>query len=297
MNTKIKQIVIWGHKLHSHTHSYVHGAFAKAFESMGYNVLWLDNNDKVDSINFSNSLFITEGQVDQKIPINKESVYVLHNCDEQRYLGTKFVNLQVFTNGIENSEGFSGQKLDNMVYYDSNKNKLYQPWATDLLASEITENYEEPNNKIAIWIGSIWGGYHGNDTELSGFIESCKKNGYTFKYGQPGSCSFEQNMIAVKQAEIAPAIVGRWQKVNGYLPCRIFKNISYGKLGLTNSKTVSDLFEENVVFDTTDGLLERYLSMTTQQRKAMFLRSCKLVKEKHTYSNRINTILSVLGEI
>ena len=31
MVMEFKQIVIWGHKLHSHTHSYIHYAFHKAF--------------------------------------------------------------------------------------------------------------------------------------------------------------------------------------------------------------------------------------------------------------------------
>jgi hypothetical protein len=33
---EIKQIVIWGHKLHTHTHSYIHNAFFRAFQKMGY---------------------------------------------------------------------------------------------------------------------------------------------------------------------------------------------------------------------------------------------------------------------
>lgn len=31
--TEIKKVVIWGHKLHSHTHSYIHNAFYNAFKN------------------------------------------------------------------------------------------------------------------------------------------------------------------------------------------------------------------------------------------------------------------------
>ena len=31
----IKQVVIWGHKLHTHTHSYIHYGFYKAFNKLG----------------------------------------------------------------------------------------------------------------------------------------------------------------------------------------------------------------------------------------------------------------------
>ena len=46
---EIKQIVLWGHKLHTHTHSYIHYAFYKTFNHMGYKCLWLDDNDDVSS--------------------------------------------------------------------------------------------------------------------------------------------------------------------------------------------------------------------------------------------------------
>ena len=41
---KFSQIIIWGHKLHSHTHSYIHNAFYIAFKYLKYKVLWLDDN-------------------------------------------------------------------------------------------------------------------------------------------------------------------------------------------------------------------------------------------------------------
>ena len=81
----INQIIIWGHKLHSHTHSYIHYGFHKAFLYLGYKCLWLDNDDDIDNINFNNSLFITEGQVDENIPLLDNCFYVLHNCNGERY--------------------------------------------------------------------------------------------------------------------------------------------------------------------------------------------------------------------
>jgi Lrp/AsnC family transcriptional regulator for asnA, asnC and gidA len=34
----IKKVVIWGHKLHSHTHSYIHNGFYIAFKHLGYDI-------------------------------------------------------------------------------------------------------------------------------------------------------------------------------------------------------------------------------------------------------------------
>ena len=74
----IKQVVIWGHKLHTHTHSYIHNAFYKTYIHLGYKTIWLNNNDNITHIDFSNTLFLTEGQVDNRIPIRKDSYYILH---------------------------------------------------------------------------------------------------------------------------------------------------------------------------------------------------------------------------
>jgi len=82
---KIKQVVLWGHKLHSHSHSYIHGAFYKAFTFLRYKTLWLNNLDNISNINFEETLFITEGQVDQNIPIRSDCYYVIHNCDGKKY--------------------------------------------------------------------------------------------------------------------------------------------------------------------------------------------------------------------
>ena len=68
---KVKQFVAWGHKMHSHTHSYIHGAFIKAFQHLGYKTLWLDDSDDVSRIDFEGTLFLTEAQVNGKIPITR----------------------------------------------------------------------------------------------------------------------------------------------------------------------------------------------------------------------------------
>ena len=62
------KIVIWGHKLHSHTHSYIHYGYWRAADYLGHEVYWYDDNDNVYDIDFSNSIFITEHQVCKNIP-------------------------------------------------------------------------------------------------------------------------------------------------------------------------------------------------------------------------------------
>ena len=94
---------------------------------------------------------------------------------------------------------------------------------------------------------------------------------------------------------MAPALQGKWQCDVGYIPCRIFKNISYGQPGMTNSKTVYDLFKGKILYNSNPSKLFRdaqeYLKkMTLQDLYAQM----DFVKERHTYLNRINHLLNFL---
>ncbi len=100
---KFNKVIVWGHKLGdprlSNTFSFIHDSWNTTFSYMGYETLWLDNSDDISNINFDNCLFLTEGQVDQKIPLNNTSKYVLHNCDLSKYDSfiSNCLNLQVYT--------------------------------------------------------------------------------------------------------------------------------------------------------------------------------------------------------
>lgn len=299
------KFIAWGVKLHTHTHSYIHVAFCKAFKYLGYDVYHFDEYDDVSNFDFSNSIFLTADICDNKIPLIKNAKYILHNCDTSKYQGLNYLMIQVYTTAVqEGSEGYKEQdmeKVDNFVFYSKKNNILYQPWATDLLPHEIDTEYHHVANKKCIWIGTIGHGgvndpgIFGNTSELIPFVESCNKYGYEWVNLYPGSCSFEQNKELISTAEIAPAINGEWQKIKHYIPCRIFKNISYGKIGITNNPAVNELLEGNVVYGPSNELMDEYIDLNYSDKlNTLFSNSCKLVKDKHTYLNRIDSILRFL---
>jgi hypothetical protein len=294
----MKKFIAWGAKLHSHTQSYVHVAYAKAFQHLGYDIYHFDDRDNVQGFDFSNSIFLTSGGHEKNIPMIKDAKYILHNCDLQRYSGLNYIILQVYTNDLEEgNERYVAEdmeKLDYLIYYSKKYNIIYQPWATDLLPHEIDTNYNHVSNKESVWVGTIAGGFHGNIPEIESFRQSCKRLGYNFTVYNPGRNSFEQNRNLVLNSEVAPAINGEWQKTKHYIPCRIFKNISYGKIGLTNNLAVKKMLDGNVVYGESNQLLENYLLLDSNERNKIFTNSCLMVKEKHTYVNRVNSILKFL---
>jgi hypothetical protein len=92
---------------------------------------------------------------------------------------------------------------------------------------------------------------------------------------------------------MAPAIHGTWQAQKGYIACRVFKNISYGHLGVTNCKAAYDLLHQKIVFcsDTSQLFYEAEKRLND---KASIVETMKLVRDKHTYINRIKSILDVI---
>ena len=303
-----KKVVIWGHKLHSHTHSYIHAAFYKAFNYLGYDTYWLDDSDMVDGIDFSSSLFITEGQVDKNIPLRDDCKYILHNCYSDKYHDLmckgNAIRLQVYTNDCL---ACNVQKVDDYIYIDREGSCIYMPWATDLLPYEIESIKEkmlersETKKKVVTFIGFVGGGSFGNSSNVEPFQRACEENGMPFVATglyTSGIISIEENISSIYNSYMAPAIQGEWQCEKGYIPCRIFKNISYGALGITNSKTVWELFNKKIVYNADTYQLffdacDRVNIITLEEQFELM----DFVKEKHTYLNRIEHLLCFLNSV
>lgn len=296
---KINKVIIWGHPLGSHTHSYIHAAFYKAFKSLGYDTYWGKEGDDFSNLDLENSLFLTEGQVDSGIPLIKDSYYVLHNCNSSKYLENecKILEIQTLQNHVKTIENIN--KIDNYTYLKDNM--LYMCWGTDLLPDEIDLD-KANNNKSGdfVWIGSKGGGdtTFENWSTIDPFMNKCINKGIKATivdpWGRP--VSFEDNMRMINEAYLAPAILGKWQVEMGYIPCRIFKNISYGHFGYTNSQAVFDVIGDPLVFSNNS---EELFNLAIEKKNDIkHIEQLKYlmneVKEKHTYINRIQKILEIL---
>jgi len=296
MEHKIKRFVAWGHKLHTHTHSYIHNAFIRAFQHLGYPTLWLDKDDDISEIDFEDSLFLTEGQVSQHIPALPSCYYILHNEQHPEHFSSvpnsHKLTLQVFTGDKLNHPDFIC--LDPCVYYGYRC--IFMPWATDLLPHEIDENIRQIDTIIPVSPPELnFVGMHTRIWEDVAYY--CKNNGIVYK--QIGGFShnnvdLHDNIKLIKQSIVAPAIQTDWQIENGYIPCRIFKNISYGKMGMTNNDTVYHLFNDAILFDVDAIQLIKlgleFESQSMAYKKEKIVPLMEYVRDHHTYINRIRSI-------
>ena len=109
--------------------------------------------------------------------------------------------------------------------------------------------------------------------------------------------SFEDNSRLVNESYISPTIQGPWQIENRYIPCRIFKNISYGHYGYTNSEAVNDIFEGSLIYDRDPvNLFNKIIEKKNDPNHINELKFLmNEVKEKHTYINRIKLIIECIS--
>lgn len=313
---KIKKIIIWGHMLHSHTHSYIHNAFYIAFKYLGYDTYWYDDNTNVDNIDFSNSLFITEHQVNKKIPLRQDCLYLSHYIDENDYTNIPKSNIIILKVSERDflecdlNKNYTYTKLqynNNLEYYANcdGYNCLYIYWATDLLPYEINNNINnidniilQNNERIINFIGMM--------TQSWEILKSfCDHNniifnnyGASFDINSYKNKSINENVNLIQSSIIAPALQDNYQIEHHYIPCRIFKNISYGKMGMTNNKLVHNIFNEKILYDYDINLLiTKGLEFENNiNKKEIIVELMNIVKNNHTYLNRINTIKRFISD-
>ena len=307
------RMIIWGHKPSSgrnffgrrkvsHTHSYIHLGYYKAFLHLGYETFWFDNSDDVRNFDFSDCLFFTEAQVDQKIPLIKGCIYVLHHCDISKYLlgGCKILNLCNYVadceNGVSfNYEGCNVEKVGELQFYDKVSRAFYQPWATDLLPQEIdlsNVSIFDSQKKSVNYVGGT--GHDNISQRMSLFAEAAKAK--KKKLNIYSNISSDIAVSYIRDSYLSVDLRGDWHLLRGYIPCRIFKSISYGKYIGTNSNHVYNVFRDMIAFNSNPYDLfatceEEYSKLKIQK----FQDTMKFVRDNHTYVNRVTNLLNMIN--
>ena len=318
----LNKVIIWGHELHNHTHSYIHNAFYITFKHLNYEVYWFNKDGKNNypinnySVDFNNTLYIVHGLESENLPLNDTSYYIGHNVE---WIGNEYkipakhqsinqstgipcnniLSLQVYSIGCLNELCYENI---NYYRYTSDNNCIFIPWATDLLPHEIDDNIKNLDSFNIKNISNFIGMPLEHNSKLKNVLEKYNilyaNYGGTFDIKSEKNKSVEENMRLTQESIIAPALQTEWQINNHYIPCRIFKNISYGKMGITNSKTVYELFNEKILYsDNIDELVKKSLEFNKRHDKNNIIRELMIyVRDNHTYINRINYILKFIKD-
>src|SRR5690606_20960186 len=120
--------------------------------------------------------------------------------------------------------------------FDASSRTLYQAWGTNLLAEEFHQPVHGSvrSRSILFWVGSVWNNAsnQGNLEQIADLKRVIADRGK--KFVKVRFIPNWMNSALMRRSFLAPAIAGGWQVDHDYLPCRMFKNISYGQLGLSN---------------------------------------------------------------
>lgn len=309
---KINKIIIWGHPLHSHTHSYIHNGFFLGFKELGYHTYWFHDDISIDpSFDFSNSLFITEHQVDNKIPKRNDCLYFVHFLEKHKYPGVNDSNLidlkcsfRDMNREKENDPNllFTPITDKNFEFYSNINNQLtyYTLWATDLFPRQIMENINNISNirnnrtNNIFFIGQITNSWNHLKQLCQYNNIPFVKYGATFNNKDPRALSTEDNQKFIQQSFISPALQDELQIKDQYIPCRIFKNISYGRMGITNNPLVYNLFDKKILFDSNiNNLIIKSINFEKKydsNSNDTVISNMKYVMDNHTYIQRIESL-------
>ncbi len=303
------KIVIWGYPLHTHTHSYIHNGFKKGFESLGQEVYWFHDDDYPEDFDYDDCVFLTEGFADKNIPLRKNSTYFVHVCvNPSKYLGNvkKLIDVRYLQESMDKDnyefvlDRSNCEELDRGILYDKNSKEydiVYAAWATDLLPNEINDewvNIERENHYY--FVGSVSGtGRFANAQLIQQFVDCCSENNIGFTYINPWQTpiSDEENRILTQKSILSPDFRNVTHKKWGYLACRLVKSISYGHLGMTNSPINARFIDDSIVCENEiPKLFEQ--GMKHKDDKDIILHQMNVVRNHHTYLNRINGLLKLL---
>lgn len=298
----LRQVIIWGHKNNGHTHSYIHAAYYRAFQALGYETYYFKDSDivRLKNFNFENSLFFTEDQDQKNIPLIKSSKYILHHVKTAKYdaEGISYIQLGNYLQDCDRGASpyfpnGSVQKINDCAFWDEKNRIIYQPWGTDLLPAEIDpENisYFDPTRTSIQYIGGV---YPYNQDSISQLSRAAAERGVKFITGQ--NIPDRKVYDLVRNSYLTVDLRGPWHLECGYLPCRVFKNLSYGKFIGVNSPNVKNIFGDYVAFEPDPYKLFSVTETAYRSMKPATMREAILfVRDKHTYVNRIENLLQLI---
>ena len=286
------KIIIWGHyPLHSSTHGYIHDTYFKAFKSLGHDVMWVSNEDHL--IDYAGAVFFVEDSQKSAMPVRPDCKYITHHVDTKYFTdrGVPFENVLKLGNCIRNTVHF--EKVEDLCHWDESTRTLYQTWGTDLLPNEINVDDHAQFDESIQYINYVGMMYEQGPYWIEYFAHCAHKDRKEVKlYTQ--SVSHQENRMLVRNSFICPDFRSDWHLQCGYIPCRIQKNISYGRVQGTNSPFIKEAFGDYVVYGGTPETLYHNLIDAERGDKINMKEAMQFIKDKHTYINRINNILKFL---
>ena len=175
--------------------------------------------------------------------------------------------------------------------------KIYIGWATNLMPNEINEDdvYYPRSNKV-YFLGSLSSdGNYSNIHLIEEFARECRKNGIEFVVN-----NFSNNQLSeddyinlCKESLLGFDIRCQADVEWGRISCRLYKNMSYGHLGMTNCYEAYKELDEHCIYNQSASQLF-YNAMSKKDDFEFIKKGVNYIKEHHTYVNRVKSMIKVV---
>jgi hypothetical protein len=295
------RFVVWGGRRDLHSHRHIHRHFARAAQALGIRAVWVEDEPAAREALVPGALVLAADVWSAHLgPALPGVSYVLHNFDGSHPLcrdleesPERLLRLQVWT-----SDALGVSWGPARSYFHEGRT-LFQPWGTDLLADEFLEPVCNDDSAEAVFVGAIWsdvanGEELGNEAAIGELRRALAVRRLRLEHLT--QVSDAENVRAVRSARLAPGIAGGWQVAHDYLPCRVFKNVSYGALAITNVPALRALFSgRGLEAATVDGMIGEALELSRAEYLEL-VREQQRVVSQYTYRESLESIVRALGE-
>ncbi len=295
------RVVVWGGRTDLHSHGHIHRHFFRAAQALGLPAFWVDDEPAARGLLEPGTLVIAADIWANHIaPAAPHVSYVLHNfdgshplCRDLENAPERLLRLQVWSNDA------LGEPWDIARSYFREGRTLFQPWGTDLLADEFLAPVANLEARDAVFVGAIWSdrsdeGELGNEGAIDELRTALAARGLGFRHLT--HVSDAENVDAVRSARLAPAFAGAWQVSHNYFPCRVFKNVSYGQVAITNVPGLQELFSACGLGATTiEGMIGEALELAETDYLDL-VREQQRIVSRYTYRESFGAFARALQE-
>lgn len=301
MTFPFTRVVVWGGRQDLHSHSHIHRHFFRAAQALRLRAVWVEDEPAArDALEPGTLVIAADIWAKHIAPAEPHVSYVLHNfdgshplCRELEQTPERLLRLQVWSNDALGEPWGVGRS------YFREGRTLFQPWGTDLLPDEFLAPVANRGATDAVFVGAIWSelssqGELGNEGAIDQLRSALAAQGLGFRHLT--HISDAENVDAVRSARLAPAFAGAWQVSRNYFPCRVFKNVSYGQLAMTNVPGLQELFRGcGLVATTIEPMIAEALALTDTDYMDLIREQQRIVSH-YTYRASFDSFARVFGE-
>jgi len=294
------KVVVWGLKFPNHTHYFIHRGFYDAMRKLGVPVTWVSDSPQSQRILDVGDVIIAVNVASSWLPRSSRFRYCLHNCDDciagiepSRYIRLQVMTEAIFTAMATRSVQRASPTLEGVSGFDSTTQTLYQSWGTPTLQQDFRPPVCNAYKNTEFFVGSIWNNdlNQGNESAVTEYRRHLRQIGLKFVHAK--GIPEKWSPLFVRQSVFGAAIVGDWQRVNGYTPCRLFKAVSWGQLGSINSASSGRQYPWAVHGATIEEAVNRILSLRPADRLELIKMQQSYVASE-TYEQKVGNILACL---